>query len=362
MSKASGCNFNIFQSNLYFLYMTDIFITDPSPFEEDISVEKSLRPVKFDEFIGQKELVENLKLYIDAANGREEALDHVLLFGPPGLGKTTLANIISKELNVSIKQASGPVIDRAGDLAGMLTNIQYRDVFFIDEIHRLNSVVEEYLYSAMEDFKIDIMIDKGPSARSVQLDLDPYTLVGATTRLGNLTSPLRDRFGIVLRVDYYDAKDLFHIICRSAEILEVDIDEKGAMELAKRSRGTPRVANRILRRARDYAQVKAGGKITFKVANKALNKLGVDKFGLDIMDRNILEVLIDKFSGGPVGIKSLGVAVGEDPATIEDVYEPYLIKQGFMQRTSRGRIAQELAYKLLEKPINKNNQKDLFND
>ena len=342
--------------------MTDIFITDPSPFEEDISVEKSLRPVKFDEFIGQKELVENLKLYIDAANGREEALDHVLLFGPPGLGKTTLANIISKELNVSIKQASGPVIDRAGDLAGMLTNIQYRDVFFIDEIHRLNSVVEEYLYSAMEDFKIDIMIDKGPSARSVQLDLDPFTLVGATTRLGNLTSPLRDRFGIVLRVDYYDAKDLFHIICRSAEILEVDIDEKGAMELAKRSRGTPRVANRILRRARDYAQVKAGGKITFKVANKALNKLGVDKFGLDIMDRNILEVLIDKFSGGPVGIKSLGVAVGEDPATIEDVYEPFLIKQGFMQRTSRGRIAQESAYKLLEKPINKNNQKDLFND
>ena len=342
--------------------MTDIFITDPSPFEEDISVEKSLRPVKFDEFIGQKELVENLKLYIDAANGREEALDHVLLFGPPGLGKTTLANIISKELNVSIKQASGPVIDRAGDLAGMLTNIQYRDVFFIDEIHRLNSVVEEYLYSAMEDFKIDIMIDKGPSARSVQLDLDLFTLVGATTRLGNLTSPLRDRFGIVLRVDYYDAKDLFHIICRSAEILEVDIDEKGAMELAERSRGTPRVANRILRRARDYAQVKAGGKITSEVANKALNKLGVDKFGLDIMDRNILEVLIDKFSGGPVGIKSLGVAVGEDPATIEDVYEPYLIKQGFMQRTSRGRIAQESAYKLLEKPINKNNQKDLFND
>ena len=335
--------------------MTDIFITDPSPFEEDIIVEKSLRPLKLDEFIGQKELVDNLKLYIDAANGREEALDHVLLFGPPGLGKTTLANIISKELNVSIKQASGPVIDRAGDLAGMLTNIQHRDVFFIDEIHRLNSVVEEYLYSAMEDFKIDIMIDKGPSARSVQLDLDPFTLVGATTRLGNLTSPVRDRFGIVLRVDYYDAEDLFHIICRSAEILEVVIDDKGAMELAKRSRGTPRVANRILRRARDYAQVKANGEITFEVANKALNKLGVDKFGLDIMDRNILEVLIDKFSGGPVGIKSLGVAVGEDPATIEDVYEPFLIKQGFMQRTSRGRIAQESAYKLLGKRINNNN-------
>jgi len=342
--------------------MTDIFITDPSPFEEDIIVEKSLRPLKFDEFIGQKELVENLKLYIDAANGREEALDHVLLFGPPGLGKTTLANIISKELNVNIKQASGPVIDRAGDLAGMLTNIQHRDVFFIDEIHRLNSVVEEYLYSAMEDFKIDIMIDKGPSARSVQLDLDPFTLVGATTRLGNLTSPLRDRFGIILRVDYYSAEDLFHIVCRSAEILEVDIDDEGAMELAKRSRGTPRVANRILRRARDYAQVKADGRISYDVANMALNKLGVDKFGLDIMDRNILEVLIDKFSGGPVGIKSLGVAIGEDPATIEDVYEPFLIKQGFMQRTSRGRVAQESAYKLLDKPTNNNNQKDLFND
>ena len=342
--------------------MTDIFITDPSPFEEDIIVEKSLRPLKFDEFIGQKELIDNLKLYIDAANGRGEALDHVLLFGPPGLGKTTLANIISKELNVNIKQASGPVIDRAGDLAGMLTNIQHRDVFFIDEIHRLNSVVEEYLYSAMEDFKIDIMIDKGPSARSVQLDLDPFTLVGATTRLGNLTAPLRDRFGIVLKVDYYCAEDLFHIVCRSAEILEVDIDDEGAMELAKRSRGTPRVANRILRRARDYAQVKADGRISYDVANMALNKLGVDKFGLDIMDRNILEILIDKFSGGPVGIKSLGVAVGEDPATIEDVYEPFLIKQGFMQRTSRGRVAQESAYKLLDKPINNNNQKDLFND
>jgi Holliday junction DNA helicase RuvB len=342
--------------------MTDIFITDPSPFEEDIILEKSLRPVKFDEFIGQKKLVDNLKLFIDAANGREEALDHVLLFGPPGLGKTTLANIISKELNVSIKQASGPVIDRAGDLAGMLTNIQHRDVFFIDEIHRLNSVVEEYLYSAMEDFKIDIMIDKGPSARSVQLDVDPFTLVGATTRLGNLTSPLRDRFGIVLRVDYYEAEDLFHIICRSAEILDVNIDEQGAIELAKRSRGTPRVANRILRRARDYAQVKADGNITHEVANEALNRLGIDKFGLDMMDRTILEVLIDKFSGGPVGIKSLGVAVGEDSATIEDVYEPYLIKQGFMQRTSRGRIAQESAYELLEKPINKNKQKDLFND
>tara|TARA_Y100000768_G_scaffold342746_1_gene288019 strand:+ start:1284 stop:2309 length:1026 start_codon:yes stop_codon:yes gene_type:complete len=341
--------------------MTEIHITDPTPFDEDIIVEKSLRPSRFEEFIGQNELIENLKLYIDAANGREEALDHVLLFGPPGLGKTTLANIISKELNVNIKQASGPVIDRAGDLAGMITNIQNRDVFFIDEIHRLNSVVEEYLYSAMEDYKIDIMIDKGPSARSVQLNIEPFTLVGATTRLGNLTSPLRDRFGIVLRVDYYDSKDLFHILCRSADILDVNIDDKGAMELAKRSRGTPRVANRILRRARDYAQVKAKGKITYEVANKALEQLGVDEFGLDAMDRNILEILIEKFSGGPVGLKSLGVAVGEDPSTIEDVYEPYLIKQGFMQRTSRGRLAQKSAYELLGKPLI-NNQKDLFND
>ena len=341
--------------------MTEIYITDPTPFEEDIIVEKSLRPIKFEEFIGQKELVENLKLSIDAANGREDALDHVLLFGPPGLGKTTLANIISKELNVNIRQASGPVIERAGDLAGMITNIQNRDVFFIDEIHRLSSVVEEYLYSAMEDYKIDIMIDKGPSARSVQLNVEPFTLVGATTRLGNLTSPLRDRFGIVLRVDYYEPEDLFHIICRSADILEVDVDDKGAMELATRSRGTPRVANRILRRARDYAQIKASGKITYEVANRALDQLGVDENGLDGMDRIILETLIEKFSGGPVGIKSLGVAVGEDPSTIEDVYEPFLIKQGFMQRTSRGRLAQKSAYKLLGKQI-KNNEKDLFND
>ena len=341
--------------------MTEIHITDPTPFEEEFVVEKSLRPSKFDEFIGQKELVENLKLYIDAANEREEALDHVLLFGPPGLGKTTLANIISKELNVNIKQTSGPVIDRAGDLAGMITNIQGRDVFFIDEIHRLNSTVEEYLYSAMEDYKIDIMIDKGPSARSVQLNVEPFTLVGATTRLGNLTSPLRDRFGIVLRVNYYDSEDLFHIITRSADILEVDIDDDGAMELATRSRGTPRVANRILRRARDFAQIKANGKINYEVANQALNKLGIDKIGLDSMDRNILKTLIEKFSGGPVGINSLAVAIGEDSITIEDVYEPFLIKKGFLQRTPRGRVAEDSAYKLLGKK-RINNQKDIFND
>ena len=321
--------------------MTEIHIADPTPLDEDLVVEKSLRPSQFDEFIGQKELVDNLKLYIEASNGRGDALDHVLLFGPPGLGKTTLANIIAKELNVNIKHASGPVIERAGDLAGMITNLGHRDVFFIDEIHRLSSVVEEYLYSAMEDFTIDIMIDKGPSARSVQLNIEPFTLIGATTRLGNLTSPLRDRFGVVLRVDYYEAEDLFHIINRSANILEVNIDDEGAMELAKRSRGTPRIANRILRRSLDFAQVKAEGRIDIHVAKGSLEKL------------------IEKFTGGPVGVKSLAVAIGEDSATIEDVYEPFLIKEGFLQRTPRGRVAQESAFKLLGKEIT-SNQERLF--
>jgi len=339
--------------------MTEIHIADPTPLDEDLVVEKSLRPSQFDEFIGQKELVDNLKLYIEASNGRGDALDHVLLFGPPGLGKTTLANIIAKELNVNIKHASGPVIERAGDLAGMITNLGHRDVFFIDEIHRLSSVVEEYLYSAMEDFTIDIMIDKGPSARSVQLNIEPFTLIGATTRLGNLTSPLRDRFGVVLRVDYYEAEDLFHIINRSANILEVNIDDEGAMELAKRSRGTPRIANRILRRSRDFAQVKAEGSIDIHVAKGSLEKLGIDEIGLDDMDRKILDTLIEKFTGGPVGVKSLAVAVGEDSATIEDVYEPFLIKEGFLQRTPRGRVAQESAFKLLGKEIT-SNQERLF--
>ena len=339
--------------------MTEVYINDPTPLEEDLAVEKSLRPSKLDEFIGQKELVGNLKLFIDAANGRGDALDHVLFFGPPGLGKTTLANIVARELNVNVKHASGPVLERAGDLAGMITNMGHRDVFFIDEIHRLNSVVEEYLYSAMEDFTIDIMIDKGPSARSIQLNIEPFTLVGATTRLGNLTSPLRDRFGVLLRVDYYEPKDLFHIICRSADILDVKINDEGAMELAHRSRGTPRVANRILRRTRDYAQVKADGLISASVAKVALDQLGIDKIGLDDMDRRILSTLIDKFSGGPVGVKSLAVAIGEDAATIEDVYEPFLIKEGFMQRTSRGRVAQKAAFELLEREI-KTNQQRLF--
>ena len=341
--------------------MTEIHITDPTPFDEDIAIEKSLRPSKFDEFIGQKKLVENLKLYIEAANKRGEALDHVLLFGPPGLGKTTLATIVSKELESSIKHVSGPIVERAGDLAGMITNLTYRDVFFIDEIHRLNSVVEEYLYSAMEDFTIDIMIDKGPSARSVQLNIDPFTLIGATTRLGNLTSPLRDRFGVVLRVDYYETEELFHIINRSAEILEVKINDEGAMELASRSRGTPRIANRILRRARDYAEVKAKGKIDLGVARASLDKLGIDEIGLDDMDRKILTIIIDQFSGGPVGLKSLSVAVGEDSTTIEDVYEPFLIKEGFIMRTSRGRLAQDAAYDLLGKQ-RITDQKRLFND
>ena len=341
--------------------MTEIHINDPQPFDDDIAVEKSLRPNIMDEFIGQKDIVDSLKLYIEAANKRGESLDHVLFFGPPGLGKTTLSIIIARELGVNIKQSSGPVLDKAGDLAGILTGLEEKDVFFIDEIHRLNAVVEEYLYSAMEDYKIEIMIDKGPRARSVQLNVEPFTLVGATTRLGSLTSPLRDRFGVLLRFDYYEKEDLYEIIKRSAEILEVEIDKDGALELASRSRGTPRIANRILRRTRDYADVKANSKISAEVAKDSLNTLGIDKFGLDSMDRTILDTLIDKFKGGPVGLNSLAVAVSEDVSTIEDVYEPFLIKEGFIQRTNRGRIAQEKSYSHLGKTITKQQQR-LFND
>ena len=337
--------------------MTEIHINDPQPFEEDLAVEKSLRPNQMDEFIGQKEIVDSLKLYIEAANKRGESLDHVLFFGPPGLGKTTLSIIIARELGVNIRQTSGPVLDRAGDLAGILTSLEAKDVFFIDEIHRLNAIVEEYLYSAMEDYRIEIMIDKGPSARSVQLNVEPFTLVGATTRLGSLTSPLRDRFGVILRFDYYETEDLYEIIKRSAEILDVKIDQDGALELAGRSRGTPRIANRILRRTRDYAEVKANGQIDALVAKESLSSLGIDEYGLDTMDRMILETLIDKFNGGPVGLSSLAVAVSEDVSTVEDVYEPYLIKEGFIQRTSRGRIAQEKSYKHLGKTITKKQQR-----
>mgnify|MGYP001350557817 CR=1 FL=1 len=331
-------------------------IINPESAPEDVVSEKSIRPSSINEFIGQSELKNNLEIYIKAAKQREEALDHVLLFGPPGLGKTTLASIISKELNVNISSTSGPVLDRAGDLAGMLTNLENRDVFFIDEIHRVSSIVEEYLYSAMEDYMIDIMLDKGPSARSVQLNLNSFTLVGATTRLGNLTSPLRDRFGVILRFDFYNDIDLGKIIKRSSNILGISIDEKGIIEISKRSRGTPRIANRILRRARDFAQVKSKNIIDVKIAKEALDKMGIDNEGFDEMDRQILISIVDNYKGGPVGIETLAVAISEDARTLEEVYEPYLIKKGFIQRTPRGRVALEKTYKYLGRPIKNNNQ------
>ena len=336
----------------------DINISSPDKLDEDHSNENKLRPSSFNEFTGQDDIIENLKIYIEAAKQRNDALDHVLLFGPPGLGKTTLAYIISKELNVNIKTSSGPVIDKAGDLAGVLTNLEERDVLFIDEIHRLNSIVEEYLYSAMEDYIIDIMIDKGPSARSVQLNLNNFTLIGATTKLGNLTSPMRERFGVVLRLNFYSNKELADIITRSAKLLKIDITNNGANEIAKRSRGTPRIANRILKRARDFAQIDSNGLINQKIANKALEKMGIDNEGLDEMDKKILTAIIKNFDGGPVGLDTIGVAISENPHTVEEVYEPFLIQKGYLQRTSRGRIALEKAYEYMN--LDKTDNLNLF--
>jgi len=311
---------------------------------EEIEIEVTLRPATLDEFIGQSEVKENLKVSIEAALGRKESLDHILLFGPPGLGKTTLANIIANRMSAKIHQISGPVLERAGDLAGILTNLEKGDVLFIDEIHRIPHVVEEYLYSAMEDYSIEIMIDKGPHARSVKMQLPRFTLIGATTRSGLLTAPLRSRFGIIERLNYYENADLATIVKRSAKILEIGIDEKGALEIAGRARGTPRIANRLLRRVRDYAQVKADGKITADVADKGLKMLGVDQEGLDPMDKRILQYILKECKGGPVGVNSLAVGVGEDAETLEEIYEPYLIQRGFLKRTASGRVLTERAY------------------
>lgn len=321
----------------------DRFIT-PHKEDDDISFESTLRPRTLDEYIGQEKIKENLKVFIQATKERAEALDHVLFYGPPGLGKTTMANIIASELGVNIKGTSGPVIERAGDLAAILTNLKEHDVLFIDEIHRLNHVVEEILYPAMEDFKLDIMIGQGPSARSIKLDLPKFTLVGATTRAGLLTSPLRDRFGVIHRLDYYKEHELKIIVERSAKILNISIDSGGSLEIAHRSRGTPRIANRLLRRVRDYAQVKANGNITKKVADEALKMLEVDELGFDKMDRKLLLTIIEKFNGGPVGVETLSAAVSEEKDTIEDVYEPFLIQGGYIHRTPRGRVATKIAY------------------
>jgi Holliday junction DNA helicase RuvB len=326
-------------------------IADPARFGEDLQEEARLRPMSLDEFVGQPGVKEQLAIFLQAAVRRGEALDHVLLHGPPGLGKTTLAAILAHELGVEITQTSGPVIEKPYDLAGLLTNLGPRGILFVDEVHRLSTVVEEYLYPALEDFTLDILLDRGPSARSVKLNLERFTLVGATTRAGLLSAPLRARFGVTFRLDYYDAEELAAIVRRSAGILQVEVDPEAAVELARRSRGTPRVANRLLRRVRDFALVKADGVVTLPVTHEALRLLGVDERGLDDMDRRMLDALITKYQGGPVGLGTLAVVVGEEPGTLEDVYEPFLIQEGFLKRTSRGREATTLAYEHLGYPV-----------
>lgn len=338
-------------------------IVSPNLDKNEKDFDRTLRPKSLDEFIGQNHLKEIIDISVKAAKLRKEPLDHILFYGPPGLGKTTLANIIANELEVKIKVSSGPVLEKPTELAGILTNLERNDVLFIDEIHRLNHVVEEYMYPAIEDFQMEIILDSGPSARSISIDLEPFTLIGATTRAGLLTAPLRARFGIVLRLDFYNENDIKKIIKRSAKILEIPIEEEGANALAKRSRGTPRVANRLLRRVRDYAQIKGDGVITADITAKALQMLKVDEFGLDTMDKRILRVIIENYGGGPVGLKTLAVAVGEDPGTIEELYEPFLIQQGFLERTLQGRKASLKSYKHLKiKPQKDNNLFNMIED
>jgi Holliday junction DNA helicase RuvB len=327
--------------------MSDPRITDPTPLDGEQAFDNSLRPRSLEEFVGQEKIVSNLKVFIQAARERSEALDHVLFYGPPGLGKTTLAHILAHELGSDIKTTTGPALERPADLAGILTNLNLRDVLFIDEIHRLSSVVEEYLYPAMEDFRLDIVIDRGPHARSICLNIPHFTLVGATTRAGLLTSPMRSRFGVVNRLDYYLPHELAQILFRSAGLLQIDVEEEGIHQIASRARGTPRVANRLLRRVRDFAQVEGDGCITKEISMGSLERLDVDCYGLDEMDKRILAVIIEKFSGGPVGLNTLAVAVGEESGTIEEIYEPFLIKEGFLKRTPRGREVTERAYDAL---------------
>jgi Holliday junction DNA helicase RuvB len=336
----------------------DRFIDPSTPDIVEENFERALRPKKLDEYVGQEKIREQLEIFIDAAKKRSEALDHVLLFGPPGLGKTTLANIIAKEMGVNLRQTSGPVLEKTGDLAALLSNLEENDVLFIDEIHRLSPVIEEILYPAMEDYRLDIMIGDGPSARSVKLELPPFTLIGATTRAGMLTNPLRDRFGIVSRLEFYTRQELTKIVIRSAGLLEVEIDKEGANEIANRARGTPRIANRLLRRVRDFAEVKSEGKINKLIADDALKMLDVDLIGLDLMDRSFLLAIIEKFSGGPVGLDNIAAAIGEEKETIEDVIEPYLIQQGYLMRTPRGRLATPKIYEHFGLKHSKNNLND----